>query len=170
MGYAEIIKQRLKDEIDAQKETLAFDQYNLNTAASQLKDSAESNISTIEKSEYIGDSSSVDSLRNELKNREEELEKLLSLYNKLDSCYSQLQDLKKVQDSIQSIHTTQKANYSSVASNGMNAVGSKFLSHITKLDIGLTYPKTTALSSNSIPIKGVDFEYQKDKWYTSVSA
>jgi hypothetical protein len=170
LGYAEIIKQRLKDEIDAQKETLAFDQYNLNTAASQLKDSAESNISTIEKSEYIGDSSSVDSLRNELKNREEELEKLLSLYNKLDSCYSQLQDLKKVQDSIQSIHTTQKANYSSVASNGMNAVGSKFLSHITKLDIGLTYPKTTALSSNSIPIKGVDFEYQKDKWYTSVSA
>lgn len=170
LGYAEIIKQRLKDEIDAQKETLAFDQYDLSTAESQLKDSAESKIPNVEKSEYIDDSSRVDSLRNELKNREEELEKLLSLYNKLDSCYNQLQDLKKVQDSIQSIYTTQKTYYSSFASNGMNAVGSKFLSHISKLDIGLTYPKTTALSSNSIPIKGVDFEYQKDKWYTSVSA
>lgn len=170
LGYAEIIKQRLKDEIDTQKESLVLEQYNLSTAESQLKDSAESKIPNVEKSESIGDSSRVDSLRNELKNREEELEKLLSLYNKLDSCYNQLQDLKKVQDSIQSIYTTQKTYYSSFASNGMNAVGSKFLSHISKLDIGLTYPKTTALSSNSIPIKGVDFEYQKDKWYTSVSA
>jgi hypothetical protein len=170
LGYAEIIKQRLKDEIDAQKETLAFDQYKLSAAASLLKDSAESKIPNIEKSEYIVDSSKVDSLRNELKNREEELEKLLSLYNKLDSCYNQLQGLKKVQDSIQSIYSTQKANYSSMASNGMNTVGSKFLSHITKLDFGLTYPKSTALSSNSIPIKGVDFEYQNDQWYTSVSA
>jgi len=170
LGYAEILKQRLKDEIESQKNGLAFDQYNLNTAESQLKDSVESKIPNVEKSEYIGDSSRVDSLRYELKNREEELEKLISLYNKLDNCYNQLQDLKKVKDSIQSIYTTQKTNYSSIASNGMNAIGSKFLSHITKLDVGLTYPKTTALSTNSIPIKGVDFEYQKDKWYTTVSA
>lgn len=170
LGYAEIIKQRLKEEIDAQKETLAFDQYNLNTAESQLKDSAESKIPNVEKSEYIGDSSRADSLRNELKNRKEELEKLLSLYNKLDSCYNQLQVLKKAQDSIQSFYSTQKANYTSITTNGISAIGSKFLRHITKLDIGLTYPKTTALSSNSVPLKGIDFEYQKDKWYTSVSA
>jgi hypothetical protein len=86
LGYAEILKQRLKDEIESQKNALAFDQYNLNTAESQLKDSVESKNPTIEKSEHIGDSSRVDSLRNELKNRQVELEKLISLYNKLDSC------------------------------------------------------------------------------------
>lgn len=45
-----------------------------------------------------------------------------------------------------------------------------FVSDIKTFDLGLTYPQTSGLSSNSVPIQGLNFEMQRGNWYSAVSA
>ncbi len=170
LGYAEVLKKRIKDEIDIQRDKIVMDESALSRVESQFKDSMETRLSSADSLKYASASNKADSLRNQLSERKEELDKLLSIYDKLENVYSRLTQLNKVQDSVQSFYSTQKSKYSSINANGVSSVADNFLGNVTKLDIGLTYPKTTALSANSIPIKGVDFEYQKNNWFTAVSA
>lgn len=170
LGYAEVLKKRIKDEIDIQRDKIVMDESALSSVESQFKDSMETRLSSADSLKYASASNKADSIRNQLSERKEELDKLLSIYDTLENCYSRLSELNKVQDSVQSFYSTQKSKYSSIKANGVSSVADNFLGNVTKLDIGLTYPKTTALSVNSIPIKGVDFEYQKNNWFTAVSA
>lgn len=91
-------------------------------------------------------------------------QKALTIYNKYSSWQSKLNEKKSSFDS-----------YSSLASKDVlsdKAMDKKdgFVSSIKTLDLGLAYPKTTGLSNNSIPIQGLNFEMQKEKWYLALSS
>ncbi|TNF48832.1 MAG: hypothetical protein EP305_04475 [Bacteroidetes bacterium] len=54
--------------------------------------------------------------------------------------------------------------------NEINSRKNGFVSSIKTLDLGLTYPKITGLSKNSVPIQGVNLEFQKEKWYMAFTS
>jgi spore coat protein U-like protein len=85
---------------------------------------------------------------------------LLTIYKGLTSQTEKLESLKNTLSS-ESIYE----NDTLISSKKSNLIGS-----IQKLDFGLTYPKTSAISKNAIPIQGLNLEYQKKLFYFSFSS
>src|SRR5690554_5639813 len=59
-------------------------------------------------------------------------------------------------------------DFSSYGDESLDKIG--FVKSIQKIDIGLTYPKTTALSDQNTAIKGIGTEFHSKNYYLSISA
>ena len=92
---------------------------------------------------------------------------ILSLYNKTTGLYNKYSDLenqlKEKKKNLKEKSKFYNAQSTKPITDGLN----KRLSNVKILDFGLTYPRMSALSKNSIPVQGVNFEIQKDEWYTA---
>ncbi|MBI1838661.1 MAG: hypothetical protein HYR91_15460 [Flavobacteriia bacterium] len=163
LGYSEILLQRVKTEIEKKERELE----------QQAKDSLMA--SKNQGKEIIGDSlanhsSKTDSLQMEYKQKKTELEKYKKLYDSLQNTYSRIINTYEKLDGLIHQYEDKKDVIDNYNANGLKTLGGNWLKNVTKLDVGLTYPSTTGLTQNSVPIKGIDFENQKGNWYLAVTA
>jgi CRISPR/Cas system CMR-associated protein Cmr5 small subunit len=96
--------------------------------------------------------------------------------------YNRINELKNGLDSISTKLSTSKEMLTSYQSqlnapdlkspnlNGSSISKTSLLQSIQTFDLGLTYPKTTAMSGQNVPIKGVHAEIQLRKYYLSVAS
>jgi len=110
-----------------------------------------------------------DSLLAEYDLRKAQLEQLKQQADTIQYYIAKLSELKNKMDSIENSVLDQKEQWMKLA-KGISAKQLQSLGLFKKLDIGLTYPKTSALSKNAIPVKGLDMEIQKGKWYYALTA
>lgn len=164
VGYGEILLNQLNKQRETlEKEALSY-KHEMQT---QLRDSINST-----KDGYSEKTrSKLDSLQQKQLFIEQRLSKIDSLYNKLNTvyttAYSVYSSLQRAEDSIRSLQNKVTSQLDEVKSGGV--VDSK-LNQIKTLELGLTYPKSTALSKNTVPMQGVNLELQRDQWYASVAA
>lgn len=163
LGYSEVLLQRLKTEIEKKERELE----------QQAKDSLMA--SKNQGKEIIGDSvanhsSKTDSLQMEYEQKKAELEKYMKLYDSLQNTYTRIIDTYQKLDGLIHQYEEKKDYIDNYNANGLKTLGGNWLKNVTKLDVGLTYPSTTGLTQNSVPIKGIDFENQKGNWYLAMTA
>lgn len=89
--------------------------------------------------------------------------RLGEIKNCLDSISNKLEASKELLN----IYKTQ-INSPNIKSEGFGKTD--FLKSIRTLDLGLSYPKTTSLSDQNVPIKGIHLELQLKKYYFSVAS
>lgn len=110
-----------------------------------------------------------DSLLAEYEFRKKQIEQIKQQADTIQYYVAKLSTLKNKMDSLETNVIEQKDQWMKLA-QGISAKQLQSLGLFKKLDIGLTYPKTSALSKNAIPIKGIDMEIQKGKWYYALTA
>lgn len=136
----------------------------------------------------LGDSSSIqaaakrDSLQRKYTEAKARYDKARSVYDTLQGVYSKVTNLYNTYNQWDAQIKERKDQLSGLSSlNSMDGLKSKasdqvserkngFLGGLKTLDFGLTYPKTTGMSTNSVPIQGLNLELQQGKWYTAISA
>lgn len=89
------------------------------------------------------------------------------LKNGLDSISNKLTAAKQMLSSYQS-QLSLPASSPNLAGTAINKTG--LLQSIKTLDLGLSYPKTTAMSGQNVPIKGIHAEIQLRNYYLSVAS
>jgi hypothetical protein len=188
LGYTELLKEQLKlkieRELDAQQERLkaialskvdaelaqtdsiATDSLmNLSTAK---RDSIQQVIDS-EKAFYASSKQQADSLQLVFETKKSQIEQLKQQVDTVQFYIDKLVDFRNQLDSLEGNLLSQKETWMTL-SKGVTAKNLQSLGLFKKLDIGLTYPKTSALSKNSIPVKGIDLEIQKGKLYAALTA
>lgn len=121
-----------------------------------------------------------DSLQEEWSLRQKQLEHYKNEYDSIMGIYQKILSVQQTYDSLLTVYGAYKDKLESYSSNikdtdlltlGKESVGNMgFIKSIQKVDIGLTYPKTTALSTQTTPIKGVGTEFQYKQFYLSISS
>ncbi|MBX2948042.1 MAG: flagellar FliJ family protein [Crocinitomicaceae bacterium] len=98
-------------------------------------------------------------------------------YDSVLQVYQKIVTIKNTYDSLSGALSGAKEKLTAVKSGlntdqltGMATEKVGFLKSIKALDIGLTYPKTTGLSGQNVPIKGLHSEFQFQKIYLSVAS
>lgn len=97
-------------------------------------------------------------------------------YDSLNTIYRKAQQIKTSYDSI----STQIASKKEILNSSLGQLSGSdlpgkatgkiaFLRDIRTLDLGLTYPNTTGMSSQNVPIKGLNVAIQRRKYYLSVA-
>lgn len=98
-------------------------------------------------------------------------------YDSIMKIYNRISSLKNTYDSLSAKLASSKQllnsyrtqlNSPDIAGEGLKKRG--FFESIKTLDIGLTYPKTTAMSGQNVPIKGLHTEFQHNSYYLSVAS
>lgn len=111
----------------------------------------------------------LDSLEAQFQLREKQIEQLQHKVDTIQFYVSKLTSLKNQLDSVETNTLDQKEKWMTIAKS-VSAKQLQSLGLFKKLDIGLTYPKTSALSKNAIPVKGIDMEIQKGHWFYALTA
>ena len=97
-------------------------------------------------------------------------------YDSVNKVYQRLTKLKNNYDSLSTKLTSSKellssqveqSNHPDLEGKASSKVG--FIRDLQTLDLGLTYPKTTAMSSQNVPLKGLNVEIQHKQYYLSVA-
>ena len=181
LGYAEILMERLSREIASKKSQLTEQE-------SQLKKYREDQSFTLDSTKLVSaasdslkNNSKLDSLERKYAKTHKMYTKAVLIYDSVNTTYLKAQELYSRYSKLESQLEKQKdglSNYLDLINkkkieNKLDVETEKrkssILSNIKTLDIGLTYPKTTALSTNSVPIKGIHLELQREKWYSSIA-
>jgi hypothetical protein len=97
----------------------------------------------------------------------------LAIYDTLQRAYHSIQQVYTLYDEAQQRITSAQQLTDGLTIDGASQAGvsalnerkEKALSGLKTLDLGLTYPKTTGMTKNSVPVKGINLEYQKEQWY-----
>ena len=111
----------------------------------------------------------LDSLEAQFQLREKQIEQLQQKFDTIQFYVSKLSSMKNQLDSIETNALDQKEKWMTIAKS-VSAKQLQSLGLFKKLDVGLTYPKTSALSKNAIPVKGIDMEIQKGNWLYALTA
>lgn len=162
LGYSEILQQRLRSEVQNRQEDLRNQAQQLKADTSQLRRNRFT--------DSLSYSGKRDSLQQVYETKRAQLEKYLMLYDSVQRTYTRLYDMYEATNGQLNSIAERKKNIGQFAGDQLFGFGSRWIQNVTKLDIGLTYPSTTALTNNSIPVKGIDLETQRGNWYTSVTA
>ncbi len=173
LGYSELLQQRLRSELEKkklelEKEVLDVERYKQAGTDSLLsyKENGKSALSD----SLSGQTAKTDSLRTSYEMKKAEFNKYALLYDSLQRTYVRIMDTYQQLNQTINQYKEKKDYIHNYSSNGIKSLGDNCLKNVTKLDFGLTYPSTTSLTKNSVPIKGIDFESQKGNWYTAVTA
>ena len=98
----------------------------------------------------------------------DEFEKAQKLYEKIQTYQNNYQQLVDRLESTK--NSLSKKNIPSVNQNIDNYKNINWLDAVKKVDLGLTYTNTTALSNQSTAIKGIGTELQINNYYLSISS
>jgi hypothetical protein len=119
------------------------------------------NKDTLKNNQYYSKADSIAQKTAYYKNKSDSVVKLYDVYK---SKYDLLNDsVKKVQNKINDLENLTNSGYSPFLSKlpYFNKI-QNFLSGIKKFDLGLCYPSYSTFLANNIPVRGVNFEYQKN--------
>lgn len=95
---------------------------------------------------------------------------IMKIYNRITTIKNTYDSLSnKLENSKQFINSYKtQLNTPNLSNEGLKKVS--FLQSLKTLDLGLTYPKTTAMSNQNVPIKGLHAEFQFNNIYFSVAS
>lgn len=160
LGMGEVLLQKMKRELNVQKRELEA--------------------AVREKVQVDTLSYSTDSLpQNEKYQKlQENYDKSMQMYDSLQGLYNKVQKIYTLYDRYQTALENRKGQLEGLNKDALTSTGKEmafakkntFLQGIKTFDIGLTYPQTSALSNNSIPIQGIHIETEQGNWYTSISS
>jgi hypothetical protein len=188
LGYTELLKDQLKLKIEreliAQEERLkalaiskaeaqlahadSVLQDSLATISPEKRDSIQIEIEN-KKALYASSKQKADSLQLAFETKKAQIEQLKQQVDTVQFYIDKLVDFRNQLDSLEGNLNSQKDEWLAL-SKGVTAKNLQSLGLFKKLDVGLTYPKTSALTKNSIPVKGIDLEIQKGKLYAALTA
>jgi predicted nucleic acid-binding Zn-ribbon protein len=179
LGYVEVLKQQLLLRIESEKSKLSEQQISLDNI--ELPDSVSAIDSTnakIDKAQQkkLQIQDSINQVRAKYAEMQEQITKRKQQIEDLQQKVAELQVyIDKIYGTYQAIDSMQNKLGSQkdfllneIEENALKQV--KSWGYLKKMDIGLAYPKTSALTKNTMPIKGVDFEFQKGKWLYGLTA
>lgn len=187
LGYAELLREQLKLqlqrtlEVQAQRlQEIAVEQAKAQQQALELRlrDSLANNgnlsdslaATYQEKREQLAAAQQkVAKLQADYEKAKTQIELLQQSADTVQYYVHQFTQLRNQLDSTQAEILDQKAQWQQLSKEAA-LKQLKTLGLFKKLDFGLTYPNTSALTKNSIPVKGLDFEIQKGKMYYSFTA
>ena len=163
LGMGEVLMQKMKRDLIKQKNELE------SRAREQVQ------IDTLSDADLKNDLINENDRYHEL---EEKYNKSLKVYDSIQGLYEKVKKIYELYDHYQSVFENRKNQLDGLYKESLSSMGKekaldgkpKFLEGITTLDIGLTYPETSALSNNSIPIQGIHLETQHGNWYSSISS
>lgn len=179
-GYTEVfldmLKRKIQRESEGLKDTLLTNQ------VSRLEDST--NISSEDLNgalDYYNSSLTYqDSLQQIMDDRKSQLSSYQKEYDSIKGLYEKTVSIQESYDSLKLVYDSYKNNLSSYETEVKEAdlmeLGTSqfskldFVKSIRKIDLGLTYPQTTALSTQTTPIKGIGTEFQYNQFYLAVSS
>ena len=163
LGMGEVLMQKMKRELNKQKVELE------NAAREEVPTDTLSN-NDLDK-EVVHENENYQKLK-------ERYDKTLKIYDSIQGLYEKVRQTYELYERYQSefenrknqIDGLNKESLSSTAEEKAFDNSPDFLNGVKTLDIGLTYPQTSALSNNSIPIQGIHIETEHGNWYTSISS
>lgn len=157
LGYAETMKNYAKAQMEKEKRKLN----QLNWQQQHLPDS-------------IQTATTQDSLMLEKQHCQEKIAYYEAVYDTVNVIYEQVSDLYQLYqqqtDEIQSKKSKLLTATKILGDPDGILKNTKFMSGFHKVNLGLSYPKTSGLSTSTIGIKGFDVEHEFGNWYTSLSA
>lgn len=176
-GYTEVYMDMLKRKMEREANRMAKEaQQRAKDSLALRSDSIKTNDSGY--SDTL--STTADSLQRKRDAAQSQMEHYKNEYDSIMVIYQKIMSAQRKCDSLTSAYGTYKdklSEYSSdlkkpdIMSLGTGALGKMdFIKSIRKIDIGLTYPKTTGLSTQSTAIKGIGTEFQYKQYYLAVSA
>lgn len=174
-SYSEVYLDMLKRRIQRESKSL------IDSLKKNIIDSLEEKTSDIEHRDYSFDGyQSSDSLHQTINSQKERIETYQKEYDSIMGIYQKILTAQQKYDSLLNVYEEYQeklSSYSSgikdfdVSNQEFPSTGSLgFVKSIQKIDIGLTYPQTTGLSTQTTPIKGIGTEFQHNQFYLSVSS
>lgn len=88
----------------------------------------------------------------------------------LDTLHNIMNSVLKSKENIKNLEVKYSESLSNYKSIQNKTGGANFLSSVKKLDVGLTSINKSSFSSNSLPIEGVRFAYQQNKYFVDFSS
>lgn len=177
-GYTEVYLDMLYREIQRESERLIKE--NKQKAKDSISNGVQDKASNYSGKGKKTNKSAADSLSKYKNNADRNLEKIKTEYDSIQKIYQKIQSAQKKYDTLKTYYETYKQKLENIKGRledpDIGSLGSEtldktsFLKSIQKVDIGLTYPKTTALSSQNTAIKGIGTEFQYKQYYLSLSA
>ncbi|TNE54012.1 MAG: hypothetical protein EP338_08970 [Bacteroidetes bacterium] len=115
-----------------------------------------------------------DSIREVLRLFEEKM----AYYDRMEDSLNWYQDrMEELSDDYESVdYDLEKEKLKAIEKLKMKAVDKQneytggVLAGLKKFNLGLSYPRTTAMSETALPLKGVDLAYQYKNWYTFLAS
>jgi len=160
MGFAEILIQKLQ--IEQTQLLTKIENENIEKIRNEHKlDTLE----TIQKYQ-----SRIDSVELQIIERKKQFEENKVKLDKLKRRYVELLEIYENYETIYENLNNRKDLINEKLNPELMTQAPSFLNSIKKVNIGLVYPQTSGISKNSIPMKGLELEFQKKNWFTSVSA
>lgn len=188
LGYTELLKEQLKLRIErelatqqeqlkqlaitrAEAQLAKTDTLLQDTLATISPEKRDSLLQEIERKKalYASSKQQADSLQLAFETKKAQIEQLKQQVDTVQFYIDKLVTFRNQLDSLEGNLLSQKETWMAL-SKGVTAKNLQSLGLFKKLDIGLTYPKTSALTKNSIPVKGIDLEIQKGKLYAALTA
>lgn len=170
LGFSEVLLNMLKKRIEVEKLQLAEKQKMLHSKTIKNNDKNGSDSLNRHYSKLQGQSDSLNA----------KYEKSIQLYDSINKLYTKVKEVYELYSSIENQLNSKKmllenidGNNSSLTERALDSLSKRqksFLSSIKTLDIGLTYPKTSGISKNSPPIKGLNIEIERESWYYAFAA
>lgn len=166
IGYSEVLTQKLKEEVKAYTNSNQLYELGVQQLEKELSEmDTLSNDSLIQIKRI-----ELESKKRVLEQRKQQVEALNQRINELDSLKNVLNtSIEKIEDYKTKIEKNKDllTEYKSINPTG---IAQQFLmSKLKKVEIGLVYPKTTSISKNSLPMKGVNLEFESGKWHTEIA-
>ena len=169
-GQTEVYLDMLKRKLEQEARRLAQERKEAIKDSINIQNSNVSD-SLLERSDSIQQKAE-DTQRN-IDNYKKEYDKVMIAYEKILSTQKKCDSLIDKYESYKEKLTGYKEklnnpDFSSYGDESLDKIG--FVKSIQKIDIGLTYPKTTALSDQNTAIKGIGTEFHSKNYYLSISA
>lgn len=169
-GQTEVYLDMLKRSLEKEARLMAQEQKEI------IKDSISDNIeSTTNSSQERSDSvqQKRDDAQRNIDNYKKEYDSIMTIYHKIlsvqKSCDSLINKYERYNEKLTGYK--ERLKDPSLPLNGEHSFDKlDFVNSIQKVDIGLTYPKTTALSDQNTAIKGIGTEFQYKNYYLALSA
>jgi len=166
-GQSEIFIDMLKRRLEQEARRLANEQ------KKEFKDSLNGNASTLTEDHRDSIQQIKDKAQSNIDFYKNEYDKIIILYDKIISvqkaCDNLIDKYKGHKEKLNGYK--ERLNDPSLPPSGEHSFDKlNFVNSIQKIDIGLTYPKTTSLSDQNTAIKGIGTEFQYKNYYLSLSA
>jgi hypothetical protein len=175
LGMGEVFLQKYKREMSVYGDRMTSYENQIKQKSEEVSSNP---IQGIENSNKIQNQKELDSLRNLYEKAQTQYQRAIELYDTINKTYNRAMQVYTMYTNLQNELNTKKSQLSSLSilanteniSDKVSSQKNGFISSLKTLDLGLTYPKTTGLSKNSVPIQGVNIEMQKENWYLAFSS
>ena len=175
LGIGEVLLQKYQNTVKQQQAELSSIEVQraneLKNAQKSLKNKNDSllNDYSLKDTTLASQTARMDSTYIQLKEKQE---RLMAQRDTVLRYYLQLQKIIETYSTLEKKLLTEKEKLSAYTTSNQSSLEKEennktqgLLNGIKTLEFGLAYPKLSSLSNNSIPIKGLNLEWQNKRWY-----